>query len=118
MPSIHLQAVASGAMLEITKLEKNATKMPNTILNWNRPVSLPLSPAGDISEINKGAAIVDIPMPMPPMKRNIKNDETSHATADPKAPIKKSMPFAIKVFLRPYFFCWNTAYEGTENCSP
>ena len=33
-------------------------------MNWNKPVNLPLSPAGEISEINRGAAIVEIPMPI------------------------------------------------------
>ena len=84
------------------KLEKNAIKIPNTILNWKRPVNLPRSPAGEISEINSGAAIVEIPIPIPPMNLKKKNDDTSQAIAEPIAPTKKSMPLAIKVFLRPY----------------
>ena len=43
-------------------------------MNWNKPVNLPLSPAGEISEINRGAAIVEIPMPIPPINLKIKID--------------------------------------------
>lgn len=66
------QARASGVNSKIIKLDKKAIKIPKTILNWNKPVSLPLSDAGDISAMNRGAAMVEIPMPIPPINLKIK----------------------------------------------
>ena len=71
-------------------------------MNWNKPVNLPLSPAGEISEINRGAAIVEIPMPIPPINLKIKKEDTFQAIAEPIAPTMNNTPFATKVFFLPY----------------
>ena len=82
-------------------LEMNATKIPNTMLNWNNPVKRPRNSAGAISAMYSGAAMVDAPTPNPPRKRAIMKIETSGASADAKAEIKYKTPMPIKVLRRP-----------------
>ena len=54
-------------------------------MNWYSPTSLPLLFAGAISEIYAGAAIPDIPTPIPPINLNAANVIGSLANADPIA---------------------------------
>lgn len=62
--------------------------MPNTMLNWKSPASLPRSRGGEISAMKSGAAMVEIPTPTPPMKRKTMKDHTSHAIPEPTADTK------------------------------
>ncbi len=62
--------------------------MPSTMLNWNRPTSLPREPAGAISEMYIGAATDETPTPTPPMKRKIMNETISGARAEPSADVR------------------------------
>ena len=68
--------------------ERNATRMPNTMLNWNMPARRPRCSAGAISAIYSGATTVEIPIPSPPMNRATMNDSTSCASADHTADTK------------------------------
>ena len=72
-------------MLPKAAFEAKATRMPNTMLNWNMPASRPRFSAGAISEMNRGAATVEIPTPSPPMKRATIKECTSVAIADQTA---------------------------------
>ena len=75
--------------------------MPKTMLNWNIPVSRPRQAGGEISEMYSGAATVETPMPMPPMKRASMNDHTSFATADQSDPTRNRTPIQSSVCFRP-----------------
>jgi hypothetical protein len=66
-------------------LERKATTMPKTILNWNMPASLPRCAGVAISLMYKGATTVDTPMPMPPISRARTNICTFHAKPQPTA---------------------------------
>ena len=79
-PSIHRQL--SSPIPWSSQFDRNATRIPKTMLNWNRPVSRPRRSGGEISAMYSGAATVETPMPMPPMKRATMNDQTSVANAD------------------------------------
>jgi hypothetical protein len=87
--------------LSIRKFDRNAIRIPNTILNWNIPESFPRLSAGAISEINIGAATVDAPTPNPPMKRANMKNITFGAIPDKTAEIKYSNPTDTSVFFRP-----------------
>ena len=66
------------------------------------PVSFPRLLAGAISDIKRGATMVDTPTPNPPNKRvNIKV-YTSLDKAEPAADKRYKIPMPINVFLRPY----------------
>ena len=68
IPNIHLQF---SPLPPIKKLDRNAIKIPKTILNWKRAVNRPLFSRGEISEIYIGATTDDTPTPNPPI--NLKN---------------------------------------------
>ena len=52
------------------------------------PVSRPRRSAGDISEMKRGAATVETPIPIPPIKREIAKRVTLGAKAEPIAETK------------------------------
>jgi hypothetical protein len=62
--------------------------MPNTMLNWNIPVSRPRYRGGAISEMYIGAATVQTPMPKPPMNRAAISWYTSVASPDHTAEMR------------------------------
>src|SRR5690606_11206154 len=83
------------------ELERNATRIPKTILNWNIPARRPRYCGGAISEMYIGAATVEIPTPRPPINRKSMNEYTSGASAEPTADTRYSTPIQSKVFFRP-----------------
>ena len=66
-------------------MDAKATRMPNTMLNWNMPASRPRWAGGAISEMYSGAATVEMPMPSPPMNRAAMKEPTPVAKPQPRA---------------------------------
>ena len=66
-------------------MDKNAIKIPNTILNWKRAVKRPLFSRGEISEIYIGATTDETPTPNPPINLKNMSKYISGANAEPIA---------------------------------
>ena len=99
-PSIHRQA-SSPPTRAMSALDRKATRMPKTMLNWNIPASRPRQAGGAISAMYIGAATVEMPTPSPPMNRATLNEYTSVASADHTAETKYSAPIHSNVARRP-----------------
>jgi hypothetical protein len=82
-PSIQRQACSP--MPASIAFDAKAIRIPNTILNWNMPARRPRYAAGAISEMYSGAATVEIPIPIPPIRRAAMNMPTPLARAHPTA---------------------------------
>ena len=52
--------------------------------------------------MKSGAAIVEMPMPTPPMKRATMNEPTSQASPEPIADTTYRIPLKIRIFRRPH----------------
>ncbi len=82
-PSIQRQAFSP--MPASSAFDANATRIPNTMLNWNMPASRPRYAGGAISEMYSGAATVEMPIPIPPITRATVNIAMPFANAHPSA---------------------------------
>jgi hypothetical protein len=82
-------------------LEKNASRIPSTMLNWVTATSRPRSAAGEISAMYMGDTTEAPPTPMPPTKRKSSMDHQSHARAVPTADTKYSAAIANNTRRRP-----------------
>ena len=87
-PNIQRHSIAPRSSCAITKFEKNARRMPNTILNCVIATRRPRYRAGDISAMYIGETTEAPPTAMPPMKRKNMNEYQSQANPLPTAETK------------------------------
>src|SRR5688572_20767984 len=76
-------------------------------------IKRPRMAAGAISEIYIGASMEAMPMPMPPIKRNTINQESSMGSIIPNEDTAKAIPDIINTFLRP-----NLSLSAPANMAP
>ena len=85
----------------IRKLARYASRKPIVMKSWYRLTIVPRTSAGETSEMYTGETIDTMPMPKPPMMRNITNCVKSAHRAQPIADMENSTALMNMVFLRP-----------------
>jgi len=101
-PNIQRHSREPRPMVLMIQLDRYASRIPSTILNWVIATRRPRTRAGEISAIYMGEMTDAPPTARPPMKRNSPKETIPHARALPTAEVKYKTPSSLRMARRPY----------------